>query len=110
MTAGLLVAPPISSTSSLTRFGGGVSDQFLTIADLADLLGKAQQTIHKYRTDSRPGRRYAATPFPEPDRTVGTMPVWNADRLGEIKAWLDARPGMGVGGGRPRKAEAESPH
>lgn len=91
-----------SSPSRAFLTGGGVSDQFLTIAELADRLGKQPQTIHKYRTDSKPGRKFSDQPFPEPDRTVGTMPLWNAGRLPEIKAWVASRRITG----RPRKPES----
>jgi hypothetical protein len=76
-------------------------DGFLTIPDLAERLGRNAQTVRRFRSDSKPGGRYAGMPFPEPDRRVGNMPVWAESRLPEIEAWLAARPGMGAGGGSP---------
>lgn len=76
-----------------------MADEFLTITDLAARLDRQPQTIRKYRIESKPGHRYADSPFPQPDRTIGNMPVWNVTRLSEIKEWLKARPGMGAGGG-----------
>jgi hypothetical protein len=99
--------PPITlRKSSLTVLGGAQMDELLTIAELAARLGRQPQTLHKYRSDSKPGRRYAATPFPEPDKVTGHMPQWRESRLPEIRAWMAARPGMGTGGGRPRKGRA----
>jgi hypothetical protein len=78
-----------------------MTDEFLTIGDLAVRFGVQPQTIHKYRLDSKLGRRYADRPFPLPDRTVGTMPVWLPGRLPEISEWFTARRSTG----RPRKVQ-----
>lgn len=81
---------------------------YLTNADLAELLGIKPATIRFLRAQSKPGGRYAEDPFPEPDMTIARSPAWKAERADEIKAWNTRRPGQGVGGGRPRKAEQES--
>lgn len=39
--------------------------------------------------------------LPEPDATIGRTRGWTE---ATIDAWAAARPGRGVGGGRPRKA------
>lgn len=83
-----------------------MADDFLTLADVADLLGMKTQTISFYRAHSKPGRRYANHPFPAPSRLVGRSPIWMRDRTEELKAWDAARPGRGTGGGRPRKTES----
>lgn len=68
----------------------------LTIDDVANLLGFQRQTIIQYRSDSKPGKRYAKHPFPEPDRVAGRSPLWNLDRWAEIEAWAANRPGFGA--------------
>jgi predicted DNA-binding transcriptional regulator AlpA len=82
-----------------------VADDFLTLTDLAQLLGVKTETVSFYRAHSKAGRRYADHPFPAPDRLVGRSPIWHANRVEEIKAWDAQRPGRGVGGGRPRKSD-----
>jgi hypothetical protein len=85
-----------------------MADDYLTLADLAELLDVKPNTVSFLRTHSKPGGRYAGDPFPEPDRTIARSPVWLAERADEIKAWNARRPGQGAGGGRPpRKAEDE---
>jgi len=69
--------------------------KYLSQADIARELGVARHTVNIWRT------RY--TDFPEPDVVVGDAPGWLADRLAEIRAWKDSRPGQGAGGGRPRR-------
>jgi predicted DNA-binding transcriptional regulator AlpA len=68
-----------------------MADEFLTIDDLAGRIGRRVQTIYKYRLDSKPGGKFAARPFPKPDRMVGISPVWRESRLPEIKAWVAER-------------------
>lgn len=74
---------------------------------LAALLGVKAATIRHYRTDSRPGGRYAEHPFPEPSGHLGQTPYWDPGRDGEILAWAAKRPGQGMGGGRPAHRERE---
>lgn len=81
-------------------------DDYLTLADLAELLGVKSETISFYRAHSKPGRRYANHPFPAEDRLYGRTPVWAPGRVDEVKAWDAGRPGRGAGGGRPRKADS----
>ena len=69
--------------------------RYLSQADIARELGVARHTVTVWRA------RYAD--FPEPDVLVGGAPGWLAGRRGEIRAWLESRPGQGAGGGRPRK-------
>ncbi len=78
-----------------------MADDYLTLADLAELLGVRPNTISFLRTHSKPGGRYADDPFPKPDRTIARSPVWLASRSDEIKAWNARRPGQGAGGGKP---------
>lgn len=70
-------------------------------ADVAALIGVTPATIRHYRTDSQPGGRYAAHPFPEPDGHIGISPFWLPERDEEIREWAAKRPGQGAGGGRP---------
>lgn len=79
---------------------------YLTTADLAELLGVKPATVRFLRAQSKPGGRYDGDPFPEPDLTIAQSPAWKADRVDEIKAWNGRRPGQGMGGGRPRKTAA----
>lgn len=58
-------------------------------AEIADLLGVRQMTVHSWR------RRHAD--FPAPWRTLATGPVW---RLEDIASWAQTRRPTG----RPRKA------
>lgn len=84
-----------------------MADDYLTLADLAELLGVKTETISFYRAHSKPGRRYADHPFPTEDRLFGRSPVWAASRRDEIKAWDAGRPGQGAGGGRPTRASTD---
>lgn len=68
--------------------------EYLDTAAVAALLGVATATVTKWR-DRHPD-------FPAPDITVSGRPAWHADRALELIEWNAARPGMGVGGGRPR--------
>jgi len=76
---------------------------YLSTSDVATLLGVQSSTVRFLRAESRPGHRYAADPFPEPDLVIARSPAWSEDRAGEILAWNERRPGQGAGGGRPRK-------
>lgn len=80
--------------------------RYLSTADLAELLGISPATVRFLRAQSKPGGRYAADPFPEPDLIIGQSPGWAEERSGEIMAWNGRRPGQGAGGGRPRKGES----
>jgi len=48
----------------------------------------------------------AAYRLPEPDAMIGTTRGWLPET---IDRWNAARPGRGVGGGRPRKEERKKP-
>lgn len=59
----------------------------LRIADIARLRGCTAAHIGTWRSQSAPGKRLAANPFPAPDGQDGRSPLWNADRAGELTAW-----------------------
>jgi hypothetical protein len=68
---------------------------------VAKFLGVSVKSISQYLTESREGGRYADHPFPKPDGRIGRGPWWNKKRKAEFLKWQEARPGRGVGGGRP---------
>lgn len=76
---------------------------FLTRDDVAKLGGVDAATVSRYLNRSRPGGRYAADPFPEPDGRPGRRPWWALDREDEIKAWFARLADRSGVGGRPRK-------
>lgn len=84
--------------------------EILDRAAVAALLGIPDPaTITRYLRASRPDGRYASHPFPAPDGFLaGRAPWWRATRADELKAWAAARPGRGVGGGRPRAKDSGS--
>lgn len=84
-----------------------MADDYLTLADLAELLDVKPNTVSFYRAHSKPGGRYADHPFPTEDRVIARSPVWLAERADEIKAWDAGRPGQGAGGGRPPRAATD---
>lgn len=88
-----------------------MGDTYLTLADIAELLGVKPNTVSFFRTHSKAGGRYANDPFPTPDDTIARTPVWLKERVDEIKAWNARRPGQGRGGGQPshRTAPKEQP-
>ena len=60
---------------------------YLGVTDIAQRLGIAKQAVSAYR-------------LPEPDVMIGRTRGWLPET---IDAWNAARPGRGVGGGRPRR-------
>ena len=76
-----------------------MEQRYLTTADVARELGVQPATVSSWRTRSQPGRPYAERPFPAPDMKIGNASGWLPERLPEIREWMAARPGMGVGGG-----------
>lgn len=64
---------------------------YLDITAVAERAGVTAATIRKYRATGR---------MPDADILLGQSPGWHPET---IEAWLQARPGRGVGGGRPRK-------
>lgn len=76
-------------------------DDLLSTRDVAGILGVKPETVRFYRAHSKPGGRYEAHPFPEPDYVLGGVPAWKVQRTDEIRAWDKGRVGQGVGGGRP---------
>jgi hypothetical protein len=87
-----------------------MADDYLTLADLAELLGVRRNTVSFFRSHSKPGGRYANDPFPTEDRVIARTPVWKVERTDEIKAWNGRRPGQGSGGGQPsHKSRPEHP-
>lgn len=79
-------------------------DDLLSTRDVAALLDVKPATIRFYRAHSKPGGRYEAHPFPEPDCIVGVVPAWSGEREPELLAWASTRAGRGAGGGRPPRA------
>ena len=78
-------------------------DQLLDLSGIAALLGLALSTVRNYHQISERRRREGTIrpgDFPEPAQRFGRSPAWE---LSVIRAWQDARPGQGAGGGRPRK-------
>lgn len=86
-----------------------MADDYLTLADLAELIGVKPNTVSFFRTHSKPGGRYADGPFPAEDRVIARTPVWLAGRAEEIKAWNGRRPGQGRGGGKPSHRTTGTP-
>lgn len=60
---------------------------FLTLTDVAQLLGINKRTVIEYRSRSKAGELYANDPLPVEDRTFNRSPLWLAGRAGEIEAW-----------------------
>lgn len=58
-------------------------DGYLTSEQLANRLGVARESIHRYRTRGD---------IPEPDEIVGRSPVW---KIETIERWEAVRPGHG---------------
>lgn len=65
---------------------------YLTLADIAQLLGIKKRTVIEYRARSKAGDLYANDPLPAEDRTFNRSPLWLAGRAGEIEAWNARRP------------------
>lgn len=82
---------------------------WLTLTDVADLLGIKPETLRAYRTHSAPGGRYEQHPFPEPDDRLGNNLMWKSAREPEIRDWAAKRPGKGVGGGQPAHKPKNTP-
>lgn len=78
------------------------TDPYLDSFEVAKMIGVAYNTVRYYLQQARANRSLGvlkAADLPEPDRFFGRSPVW---RRSTIEAWVKARPGRGVGGGRPR--------
>jgi len=75
----------------------------LGLQAVAKICGVAATTVSNWMSDSKPGRCYAATPFPAPDGHIGKSPWWNPERHDEFTMWMASRPGRGAGGGRKPK-------
>lgn len=94
----ILLAPVISGIMT--------EPNILDRAKVAALLGVEPRTISVYLQRSKPGGRYASTPFPAPNGTFGGRPWWAADRADEIKRWAESRPSPTSSPVRgPRKSE-----
>ncbi|MFD8493295.1 hypothetical protein [Amycolatopsis sp. NPDC059657] len=79
--------------------GEGKTYRYLDMVEIAGWFDVTHRTVATWRS------RYAGShPFPEPDVITGRTPGWAPAREREIREWEKARPGPGVGGGRPRKA------
>ena len=68
-----------------------MSIHYLGLNDVADRLGITKGALARYK-------------LPEPDATVGKARGWLPETIDQ---WNAARPGRGVGGGRPRKNRAD---
>lgn len=64
-----------------------MTERYLSVAEVAERIGVKNASTKTLR-------------LPEPDVLVGRTRGWKAET---IDAWNAARPGRGVGGGRPRK-------
>lgn len=69
------------------RVVGGMTAVYLSLKQVGERLGV---------------KNAAAYRLPEPDAMIGTTRGWLPET---IDRWNSARPGRGVGGGRPRKEE-----
>lgn len=79
---------------------------FLTMADVAALLGVRPKTVGQILFRSKPGNMYASRPFPAPIHN-GNRPIWvpapgeTMDQLrGRIVAWKTETSGAGPRAGR----------
>lgn len=64
--------------------------RYLSRTEVAERIGVKPDTLGRYK-------------LPEPDAVIGTTRGWLP---ATIDAWHAARPGPGVGGGRPRRDTA----
>ena len=64
-----------------------MTEHYLSVTEVAKLLSISTAAVSAYR-------------LPEPDATIGRNRGWSRET---IDKWNAARPGRGVGGGRPRK-------
>lgn len=90
--------------TSLTLYYDAMADEtsgakYLGQAGIARELGVTRQAVAKWRATFAEGDH----PFPKPDVWIDGVPGWLPDRVAEIRAWSESRPGQGSGGGRPRK-------
>jgi len=67
----------------------------LDTVGVGERLGISAVSVRRYMVADRD--KYS---FPQPDGYLGRTPWWWSDTIDE---WAAARPGRGVGGGRPRK-------
>ena len=72
----------------------------LDTVGVGERLGISAVSVRRYMVADRD--KYS---FPQPDGYLGRTPWWWSDT---IDGWAAARPGRGVGGGRPRKATHEA--
>ncbi|MGO5433299.1 helix-turn-helix transcriptional regulator [Bifidobacterium thermophilum] len=63
-----------------------MTERYLSVTEVAQLLGISTAAASVYR-------------LPEPDATIGRTRGWKRQT---VETWNAARPGRGVGGGRPR--------
>lgn len=75
--------------------------RYLDTAGVGEWFGVSGAQVARWRS------RYKDThPCPEPDAVIGRTAGWLPTREAEWRAWDTARPGQGMGGGRPRKTSA----
>ncbi|MEJ5922300.1 hypothetical protein [Bifidobacterium thermophilum] len=63
-----------------------MTEHYLSVTEVAQLFGISSAAVSAYR-------------LPEPDAMIGRTRGWRRET---IETWNAARPGRGVGGGRPR--------
>jgi len=87
-------AVEVSAEEYLAATGGPSweAPPLLDLAEVAARLGVSYGSIRRYRSMD--------PTFPAPDVLLGQSPGWLP---ATIDAWQAARPGRGVGGGRPRR-------
>lgn len=66
-----------------------MTERYMSVADVAEYLGVKNASSK-------------AVGLPEPDVVIGRTRGWRKET---IDIWNASRPGRGVGGGRPRKAQ-----
>lgn len=74
----------------------GMATTYLTINDVARMIGVQPATLRKYRSDNR---------LPKADIQIAQSPAW---KPATIEKWIASRPGQGVGGGRKPAAKGKT--
>ena len=99
----------MSAAPSSDNVAGMTTPTYLSLREIAELVGVEYRTIRNYHQMAERRRRESASSgadvtrpgdFPKPDDTFSRTPVW---KVSTIRAWEKRRPGRGVGGGRPSK-------
>lgn len=72
-----------------------MATRYLSTAEVGALFGVSASAVSNWR------KRF--DDCPEPDVMVGAVAGWSPESESEWRRWHAARPGQGVGGGRPRR-------